>query len=137
MTEFLPDFKVYPVCKQKLFKNEFYLSSISVDGLGSQCRKCKRNTRAYSRESFHGINEAQYELMLKSQNGVCAICGKLETMKHQSGKLRSLAVDHNHKTCKIRGLLCNRCNIILGQFNDDPRLLEKAAQYLRHHPSNE
>lgn len=42
-----------------------------------------------------------------------------------------LAVDHNHKTGKVRGLLCRRCNQALGKLEDDPALFEAAATYLR------
>jgi hypothetical protein len=47
----------------------------------------------------------------------------------ENGKLR-LCVDHDHKTGKVRGLLCGACNIALGHFNHDPELLLKAIKYL-------
>lgn len=79
-----------------------------------------------------GIVIAEYNTILEAQNGVCAICKQPETAKDmRRGKVKSLAVDHNHKTGKIRGLLCDRCNTSIGKFNDDPNLIEKAVEYLR------
>jgi len=78
----------------------------------------------------YNITLARYEEMFESQNGVCAICGKKESSRHKSGITRHLAVDHNHNTGIIRGLLCAKCNLLLGQFKDNPKFLLKAANYL-------
>lgn len=88
--------------------------------------------RNNSLKKFYGIGIAEYEEILKSQWGRCAICGKEETMihpNHNTGKPQRLAVDHCHNTGKIRGLLCSRCNIGIGKLNT-PDLLRKAAKYL-------
>ena len=77
------------------------------------------------------MTEVEYEILLKSQNGVCAICGQPETLKHQNGRIISLAVDHCHQIGKIRGLLCHKCNSGIGYFNDDPDITERATKYLR------
>lgn len=70
----------------------------------------------------YGLSLKQYEQMLSDQNGVCAIC---------SGKTsRRLAVDHDHQTGRVRGLLCGRCNAGLGQFKENPLMLHKAIRYL-------
>lgn len=66
-----------------------------------------------------------YGYILEKQGGVCAICKK----KCSSG--RALAIDHCHKTNKVRGLLCTRCNRGLGFFLDRPDLLVKASEYLK------
>lgn len=71
-----------------------------------------------------GISEKQYLDMLEIQGGVCAICGKKETS-------RNLAVDHDHKTGLVRGLLCQKCNTGLGLLSDSLTMLEKAIKYLR------
>lgn len=73
-----------------------------------------------------GITTEQYSQYLIKQNDSCAICGK-----ESSESKRRLAVDHNHKTGKIRGLLCKDCNIALGLFKDDIKLLEKSISYLK------
>lgn len=64
-----------------------------------------------------------FKLMLKKQNGKCAICREPEVK-------RRMSVDHCHKTGKVRGLLCQMCNTSLGGFKDNPKLLKKAINYL-------
>jgi hypothetical protein len=73
-----------------------------------------------------GISKADYDRMLKLQNGLCAICGSSNT----GHKNKSFATDHDHKTGKIRGLLCRGCNVGIGNLQDDPVLLLKAANYI-------
>ena len=134
MKEFLPEFKICSKCKKKKRKEEFSLRFQSPDGLQPTCKLCyasNTHRRNLKLQSDFGITQAQYDLMLKSQGGVCAVCGKPETLKHQSGKILSLAVDHCHKTMRIRGILCHKCNSFLGYSGDDPELLEKAIAYLR------
>lgn len=87
---------------------------------------------ASKRKAVFGITSEQYNAMLAAQNELCAICKKPETIK-RNGKVKRLAVDHDHRTLVIRALLCHRCNVALGYFNDDPLLLTKARQYLIKH----
>lgn len=67
--------------------------------------------------------------MLEGQNHVCAICSRPETR----GKTKYLSVDHCHTTGKVRGLLCAKCNTVLGYMNDNPDYLTKAMEYLKKH----
>jgi len=64
---------------------------------------------------------------------VCDICGRPETAQH-AGKVRRLAVDHDHVTGALRGVLCGRCNTGLGMFRDDTALIEAAAEYIENPP---
>ena len=77
-----------------------------------------------------GISLVEYRLMHEAQNGVCAICGKPETRQCGKGKPNGLAVDHDHETGIVRGLLCGNCNMGLGLLGDGPELLRKALAYL-------
>jgi len=77
----------------------------------------------------HGLSPAKYEKLFTVQNGLCAICNKSETDSNQHG-IKRLAVDHNHGTKEIRGLLCAKCNRGLGLFDDDVEKLLNAAVYL-------
>jgi len=73
----------------------------------------------------------QYRALLIKQKGKCAICRK--DFGHISclGLKAKLAVDHDHETGRVRGLLCGKCNRGLGWFGDDPKLLRRAADYLK------
>ena len=71
------------------------------------------------------INQNDYDQFLKEQNNCCKIC----EIDNNFGLL--LSVDHNHKTGKVRGLLCQNCNLILGNSKDNIKILEKAIQYLK------
>lgn len=85
-------------------------------------KKRRSNTRL--KQKF-GINYDQYQIILQEQNGVCAICNEPESVKN-----RSLSVDHDHITGKIRGLLCSNCNPGIGKFKEKIELLKKAVAYL-------
>ncbi len=89
-------------------------------------QKCHRtiNLRAY------GLTHNQYDAMVAHQNNVCAICHRPETRRSRNGGIRPLAVDHNHTTGQVRGLVCSSCNSGLGYFQDDPVLLQAAITYL-------
>jgi hypothetical protein len=73
------------------------------------------------------ITVGEFNSMFEKQNGLCAICGKPPDM---SVKRPTFCVDHDHETGKIRGLLCNRCNVGLGNFSDKKELLFSAIDYL-------
>lgn len=91
-----------------------------------------RNTMEVCRR-LHTTPELYYE-MLKQQENKCAICNEEETRKSRTdGKICALAIDHCHKSGKIRALLCHGCNTGLGKFKDDINLLESAIQYLKQH----
>jgi hypothetical protein len=77
-----------------------------------------------------GITTEDYDRMMVEQNGVCAICRKPESAKGPSGQIKLLAIDHDHVTNRVRGLLCQKCNHGIGQLKDDPLLLRAAADYL-------
>lgn len=91
--------------------------------------KVRDRARRKGLQRGYGITIPEYDKMLTTQNGVCAIC--LRTCP--TGK--RLAVDHSHVNGKVRGLLCQGCNTSLGKFNDDFNLVQRAADYLKRHSS--
>lgn len=97
-----------------------------------QNRKERRNSKL---ENEFGITLNQYNQMLKEQNSVCAICGSPEiVIDRRIGKPRTLSVDHNHNTNKVRGLLCQKCNTMLGLAdvdNQGTELLCSAISYIK------
>lgn len=110
-----------------------------LDKPGPRCATCwraevlKRKARAHAQaiERKYGYTIEQYDALYKAQGGVCYICGKA------TGKKRRLAVDHDHKTGKVRGLLCKVCNrFIIGYARDSIEMLERAVNYLKNPPAN-
>lgn len=86
---------------------------------------CKTYQRAYNLRKLYGLSTSQFEAMKKVQDNKCSICFSEFTSDSFS------YVDHNHDTGKVRGLLCSKCNLALGQFKDDQILLMNAIKYLR------
>lgn len=109
------------------------------------CRECikesnKRTKKknGHKRKFFQIANKkikvpiSYYDELLKKQNNTCAICKKPETviLIQTNTKPKRLAIDHCHKTNKIRGLLCQKCNTAIGAFNDSIEMLQSAIKYL-------
>ena len=113
-------------------------------GLDSFCRPCRRirdNKRRSSPEVKKRLSELavrRYRLKksfftpelflerLLEQGSVCAICGV-----ENAGGRGDFHADHNHETSQPRGVLCHKCNVGLGHFNDNPELLQAAIDYLK------
>ena len=74
---------------------------------------------------LYGISAAEYEMLLVAQGGRCPIC-----LLPLGTYARQLAVDHDHVTGRVRGLLCHKCNMALGVFKDDVYKLNRAIEYL-------
>jgi hypothetical protein len=132
-----------PSCKRILAFSAF--STIRTRfGVAARCKECNSDYTAkyydldkarkrYQREKAtmrnttlirkYGITLSQYNEMLASQNGVCKICGEID-------KTKSLAVDHNHITGKVRGLLCSKCNTSIGMLHDNTEVAKNLIQYL-------
>jgi len=77
------------------------------------------------REQGINVTHEEYESMLVQQAYCCAICGT-----HASELKQALHVDHDHKTGRIRGLLCRHCNSGIGLLKDEPLIVESALKYL-------
>lgn len=117
----------------------FYANESLSDGLSSKCKPCKR---AYQREKYErdqeakkeadrryrlrqkGLEPEDYERLLESQDGTCAICDE------PPKQIDRLCVDHNHDTGEVRGLLCRTCNQGIGLLGDAPEGVRSALQYL-------
>jgi hypothetical protein len=94
--------------------------------------KDKERNKHYNRK--FGITLEQYTEMFKAQNGLCAMCIKPETVNTKSKDTPMwLAVDHDHKTGKVRGLLCFRCNTMLDHFDKDIDKIKAVFAYIKEH----
>lgn len=84
--------------------------------------------------SNFGITLEQYNVISGKQDHKCANCRRPESsVDFRSGRVRRLAIDHDHSTGKIRELLCQRCNNMLGLAKEDPIILRNAANYIEKH----
>jgi len=91
-------------------------------------RRNKSRIRGYHLKYQYGITHEEYDRLVAAQHGVCAICG--QPPSGRTIKDRRLAVDHDHLTGMVRGILCRPCNLIIG-FIDDDEWLERARAYLQ------
>lgn len=107
----------------------------SSDGFRARCFDCSRartRTEYDSRiradkalRAKYGIGLDEYERLLAEQHGRCAICDR-EPVEGE----RAFAVDHDHDTGRVRGILCGPCNRGIGYLQEEPKLLRAAAAYL-------
>ncbi len=85
---------------------------------------------ANTRKMKYGLSQEDQQKLYEEQSGLCAIC---EVSEKDAPKQR-LHLDHDHTTRKIRGFLCNSCNLVTQQkYTDDPSLLLKAYEYVTKH----
>lgn len=127
-----PDGKA-PWCKacQAAWKAEYRQKNreaeLAKDRERSRRWRARNDKSEQTRRLLYGMSPGQYDQMLADQGGVCAICGKAPTGTGSRSKLR---VDHCHTSGRVRGLLCNSCNLAVGNFRDDPEIMRKAIEYL-------
>lgn len=126
--------------------SEFSKRKLSPDGLQNECKQCRkalckewrakaentRNRRKHSYKHKYSISMEEYNEMFIGQRGLCMICENPESTKNRkTGQTQWLAVDHDHETGKVRGLLCGSCNRALGLFKDETENLKRAIKYLK------
>jgi hypothetical protein len=137
------------LCEKMKCIHNFYLDKKNKDGYTTDCKLCRgkrvklwkdankdqvtasaawytkkseQRRHRYHLKKSYGLTESQYDEMKVKQNGVCAICGIVSQ--------KPLHVDHNHSTGRVRGLLCTRCNSMIGYARDSVTLLQKGIEYL-------
>lgn len=127
-------------CRLDKPRTEFNFDKSRKDGHTHRCKPCARlRNRKYKgmyrnkdrnrvlNWKYKGIilSIAGYDQMLIDQDGRCAICSR-----HHSEFSKKLAVDHDHATGKIRGLLCSNCNTGIGKLGDNAERVRSAMEYL-------
>lgn len=131
--------------KCKLYKeqSEFYKDKQKSSGYRPDCKTCNKSActkwaiknpekrKYYVLKAATGVSKEQYLELLSTQNYKCAICNK-----NCSDLNKKLSVDHDHITNNVRGLLCGKCNMGLGYFNDNKELLNNAIKYLSNNQSS-
>lgn len=129
--------KICTTCHAELPKDtaHFATDKGKPDGFKSICKSCDAIRKGIYRTklkpgAMYGAVVGDYERLFKLQGGACAICG-VDGADPRNRRKGRLALDHNHTTGKVRGLLCASCNISLGAMGDDAGLLSRAVNYMR------
>jgi hypothetical protein len=91
----------------------------------SDPKRFAKYRRAQGLRDNYGVTLERYNELFQAQGGTCAICHR------PPNPTKSLAVDHDHQTGTVRGLLCDACNMGLGMYQDDVLRLENAISYLK------
>lgn len=120
-------------CKNcvKKYRKEYYKKNPNY--FKEWRRKNTEKSYAYNIKKRHGITWEEYQQLYHQQNGLCAICNKPEQLQDKNGKVKRLALDHCHKTNKVRALLCNGCNRALGYIHDDVQTAKLIVEFLERH----
>lgn len=113
-------------CSSIKLMEEFADRVKSTDGKSYSCRECKSQ---YHTIKTYGIDKLEYAKMVLQQHGTCGICGINKCYN------RAWSVDHDHNTGEVRGLLCHKCNLMLGYAKDDIKILEAGIKYLTEPPA--
>lgn len=148
-TDIQEQHKTCCVCGERKHFDLFYNFKNKSDNKSYRCKVCddeakkkwstKNPDQAYTSmrkrnlKSRYGISLTEYKKMFEAQGCKCAICGTTENNTTGDRKDWNFAVDHDHQTGKVRGLLCNNCNRALGLFQDNAQLLAEAKKYLETH----
>jgi hypothetical protein len=140
--------KVCTSCNLPKALDDFHRNCQRADGYLSKCKSCVKEYRKlhpldnpkiysgmltkdpyYNRKKnlkkLYGITLEEFNEMLLLQDGVCKVCKNLQLGKGD------FHVDHDHKTGKIRGLLCHKCNVALGMVQDSIEILQSLISYLK------
>lgn len=107
-------------------------------GYGKKWRKENPERQAVSQKKYrlkeYGLTVEEYEAMAERQHYRCLVCGEKRPLYRIDNKSSNgLCIDHDHKTGKVRGLLCDTCNRGIGLLKDAPHVLRAAADYLEQH----
>lgn len=122
-------------CKTDKPKEDMTRNKSYADGYATVCKQCAKEYSANLRKDINHIIKSrakkynttiEHITHLYDTQKVCQICGKTDNR-------RSLAIDHCHDTNKVRGLLCDDCNVGLGHFRDNIDYLQSAIDYLKKH----
>jgi hypothetical protein len=138
-------------CKEVKDYSEFYKHPKSKDRYDYNCKVCKKKifgerAKIWGRNQYHKLKEKdplalrikdwkdiglivtreQYIELYNKQDGKCFCCNK-----HEDELPKKLCLDHDHKTMKIRGLLCTACNNMIGNARDNIETLQRAIEYLK------
>lgn len=130
--------KICGACRVAKPLDAFYLTKYGAAGRRGTCKDCTRERMRPARVEQirrqnlgrYGMTVEQYDALFAEQGGRCAACGEPEWIKSRNGEPFKLAVDHDHATGRVRGLLCATCNRVVGHLETRPALVDRMVEYL-------
>lgn len=136
--------KLCPVCSETKAIDQYWKGQYCC----IQCQKDKQKNSWISRtpqkrleqhlKYKYGVTYAEFLQRWDAQQGRCSICeDDLPDLMKYDNRRRGYAIDHNHETLEFRGILCIRCNSLLGMAKDSLKILNKAIEYLAKNGSYE
>jgi len=139
-------------CKVEQPRDNFTKDWSRKDGLYSLCKGCaaaksskiyknnqeSENVRRYEArvKAEYGITVEQKDLIFREQGEVCAVCKSPSVRRRVRGRDQTWPIDHDHKTGKVRGILCSPCNMVLGLVGDSEQVLLSMVDYIRKYTAN-
>jgi predicted class III extradiol MEMO1 family dioxygenase len=125
-------------CKQDKTLAHFNKKYKDQEKYHARCKQClaedfkerytSEDIRRWQLKKHYNMTIEQYTQMVEQQDHRCKVCER-----HEQDLNNILCVDHDHKTGKVRSLLCSNCNTVLGKVYEDPKILEKMIEYLNEH----
>lgn len=123
-TQILP-LSAFDICDKFLGKAKKYYRFYK-----SYCRPCEvERVRKRKLVRVYGISVDEFEEMKRKQGLLCYLCSK--AIKESGKKADRICIDHDHKTGKVRALLCFKCNVGLAMFDENSEVMVKAAAYVK------
>jgi len=118
--------------KHNAHQKEYYqrhkekMSIINKNYYNNHKKEIIKRHREYFLKSLYGLSITEFNNLLLTQNNRCAICKEPLDLQNP----HSVVIDHDHLTGKIRGILCNKCNLAIGLLRDNPEYTKRATEYL-------
>lgn len=113
-------------------RNERYCTNSCQQKYHARRPERREKNRNLKMIADYGITAEFWDGMFIAQGKRCAICGEANPAR-LSSRNGAWATDHDHVTKKVRGILCNNCNWLLGNAKDDTEILRRAIDYLDKH----
>lgn len=110
--------KICSKCKEIKTIERFQKDKQKPSGFSSYCKDCRRESKI---KKLYNISSDEYDNLYESQMGRCKICNNQHIRLH---------IDHCHVTGRVRGLLCSKCNMAIGLFNDNIEVLKETIKYI-------
>lgn len=120
-------YKICRDCKENKSIDSFHNSLSYVNGYNAICKICYKYD--WMKKKYN-LSKEEFDEMFKCQLEMCDICETRLNINASSKEDGCICIDHCHKTGKVRGIVCKRCNTAMGFFKDDIKVMKKAIHYL-------